>query len=109
MENVSTINTFNPQNVYLTYQSPNTNEQYDQPVDTLVESGTLSTDDEQDMDIVSVTVPNTPFTTVNPKNVYLIYENNSSQCVADVVQNGTLCDESDDLNIISVEIVSEFN
>lgn len=109
MENVSTINTFNPQNVYLTYQSPNTNEQYDQPVDTLVEIGTLSTDDEQDMEIVSVTVPNTPFTTVNPQNVYLIYENNSSQCVADVVQNGTLCDESDDLNIISVEIVSEFN
>lgn len=108
MENVSTVNTFHPQNVYFTYQNPDTNEQYDQPVDTLVESGTLSTDDEQDMEIISVTVPNTPFVKVSPQSVYLIYENNSAQCVTDVVQNGTLCNETNDLNIVSVDIVSDF-
>ena len=105
MENVATINTFDPKNVYLVYEDENTCEQYDQSVDTLVQNGTLVSDDDEDMEITSVY---TPVVVAKPENAYLIYENGDRQCVADVVQNGTLCDENDDLEIVSVEVVSEF-
>lgn len=105
MENAATINTFEPQDVYLVYEDENTREQYDQRVDTLVQNGTLVSDDDQDMEITSVY---TPVVVAKPENAYLIYENGDRQPVADVVQNGTLCDESDDLEIVSVEVVSEF-
>ena len=62
-------------------------------------------DSDVDMEITSVY---TPVVVAKPENAYLIYENGDRQCVADVVQNGTLCDESDDLDIVSVEVVSEF-
>lgn len=105
MENASTVNTFAPEDVYLVYEDENTHEQYDQSVDMLVQNGTLVSDDDQDMEITTVY---TPVVVAKPENVYLIYENGDNQCVADVVQNGTLCDESDDLEIVSVEVVSEF-
>lgn len=105
MENAATINTFAPEDVYLVYEDENTREQYDQSVDTLVQNGTLVSDDDQDMEITSVY---TSVVVAKPENVYLIYENGDRQPVTDVVQNGTLCDESEDLEIVSVEVVSEF-
>lgn len=105
MENASTVNTFAPEDVYLVYEDEDTREQYDQQVSGLVQNGTLVSDSDVDMEITSVY---TPVVVAKPENAYLIYENGDRQCVADVVQNGTLCDESDDLDIVSVEVVSEF-
>ena len=106
MENASTVNTFAPEDVYLVYENENTREQYDQSVDTLVQNGTLVSDDDEDMEITSVY---TPVVVAKPENAYLIYENGDRQCVADLVQNGTLVsDQSEDLEIVSVEVVSEF-
>mgnify|MGYP006971578708 CR=1 FL=1 len=106
MENASTVNTFNPKNVYLVYEDENTYEQYEQRVDTLVQNGTLVSDDDEDMEITSVY---TPVVVAKPENAYLIYENGDRQCVADLVQNGTLVsDQSEDLEIVSVEVVSDF-
>lgn len=105
MENASTVNTFAPEDVYLVYEDEDTREQYDQQVSGLVQNGTLVSDSDVDMEITSVY---TTVITAKPENTYFIYENGDSQCAADVVQNGTLCDENDDLEIVSVEIVSDF-
>ena len=105
MENASTVNTFAPEDVYLIYEDEDTRKQYDQQVSGLVQNGILTSESGEDMEITAVY---TTVITAKPENTYLIYENGDNQCVADVVQNGTLCDENDDLEIVSVEIVSDF-